>query len=522
MNLNDAGLLSVLLIALTLCGCRTAENATILVSRVKSPISITTKPVNSPLAAPVTPQTPDSVEPEWADTFFDLKKQPVVTVVAVSGGGVRATRLAVHTMAALETEWEASRPREFTENLRDRIDIWSTVSGGSLFASWVAETQRLQLSKNAFRWLAADRFSTRLATQQMGGMSATFYLSPGNLGYAPLMLFFSEWDTVNLFARTHAMSQNLHHIPIMSVNRLPSFGDLNHRPRFFFNATLSQNGRPMVFTNALIHGFQEEPRNLPEIPNPLERWLQDGDLADNFSTVPLPYATTLEDIGSSPARFPVAYAAMASAAFPVAFDPLPLTYYGSARSPGSAHHRVSIVDGGIYDNTGGVTALELIEHIARSSTGAQKPRFVLLLIDANLDVSDDLTIPDKAERRYPVKLGFPFRGFVPATRTISTLYMGQKNLTKAVLKRRISQLKEERLDGAKMDLRVVDLDLAKLYADHSRAGEPLYPIPTDFVITKREDIILQRLVEIWSKSESDEQGGKTNAQAFVDFVETDI
>jgi hypothetical protein len=99
-------IVTALLLVNMISGCRTVEQGSLVMSRLRSPVIISSWTVNQPLVKDL-PNQPDSLE--------DLVRQNVVTFVCISGGGERAGRLALHTMAALEAEWNR---RELQRNDR--------------------------------------------------------------------------------------------------------------------------------------------------------------------------------------------------------------------------------------------------------------------------------------------------------------------------------------------------------------------------------------------------------------------
>jgi hypothetical protein len=507
------------------------------ISRIKSPITINMPAFNRPLEqeelrqariAPATlGPTAEATSPAAPahgarfDDFSDLAEQEVTVLVCLSGGGARATRMAAHTMAFLEAAYNdlpahgARKPP-----LIERIDGWSTVSGGSIYSSYVAGfLLQNRPADTAFDYLAnAQR--VRWATQRLGALAALYYFWPGNLGRAPVMQLLTEWDTLNLFARTHAMLQE-GRMPILPTSTLRKLGELRARPRFFFNATCLEIGRPLVFTQAIIH------RNLSADPlsrlgeDPLVYWARGEPVNEASPAEPLRYAATLEDLGSSPARFPVALSVFGSAAFPGVFQPLLLTKYrlltnapppkGPSHKPRSWERQglVTVVDGGIYDNTGVTTALELLAYLrSRHPTNQPARKFVVLSVDAGVE-PDHYEGPRPAAR-LPWHVDLPVRGLVPAASTFSRLYTKQQSLVRAALESRVKTL---------VQTGVLDWYEVKLL-DAVRNAERIRKIPTDFVLTDAEDHLLKQAVaELLSRPQPGVPG-KTQAAAFVEALAT--
>ena len=514
-----------------LCGCRTVERTMLGVSRIKSPLTVTLPAINAPLspaelqAAHLSPSlTPDSnapparlpsMGPRW-DGFADLSAQPVTVFICVSGGGARATRLAAHTLAELERTYNARLgPAARARPLVNQVDGWSSVSGGSVYTSYVASLLATgSASETNFTYLAtAD--SIRWATQRLGALAAIFFFWPGNLGYAPVMQVLTEWDTLNLFARTHAMFQEKR-LPLLPAFKLRPLGALPPRPLFFFNATCLETGRPLIFTQSLIHRDLGGDPLTRLAPDPLTGWAGAGHNPRTYGSIPLGYASTLEDLGSSPSRFPVAYAVFGSAAFPGVFQPLLLDKYELTAAPAgdtALHCRraglVTIVDGGLYDNTGLVTVLDLFDYLnTQPPPGGQPRRLVLLSIDASTD-ADTYRGPTPASP-LPLHLDLPIRGLIPAVSTMLHYYNQQQFLVGAAIRQRLRVLQER---GA-LEFFQVNLREAAHNAEHLRR------IPTDFVLTDREDEWLREAALELLSRQSRPAPNETVAEAFVDAVRT--
>jgi predicted acylesterase/phospholipase RssA len=519
-----------------LTGCRTVERTMLGLSRIKSPITINTPGLNHALTREELLQAgidPESRQPAGPtptpgpgqeaggtrfDDLSDLATERTKVFVCLSGGGARAARMAAHTMALLEQEYNAQTgPAAKGQPLVEAIDAWSTVSGGSVYASYVAASAlKSDAREETFKNLANGR-KVRWATQRLGAMAAVFYFWPGNMGYAPVMQLLTEWDTLNLFARTHAMFQE-GRLPILPTSGLRKLGELPRRPRFLFNATCLETGRPMIFTQALLHRDLSHDPLERLAPDPLVYWAGGEQKAVRPNEQPLGFATTLEDLGSGPGRFPVAHAVFASAAFPGAFQPLLLhKFRPSTNAPPAAsrkpkplwerHGIVTIVDGGIYDNTGLTTALELAAWLeAQGKPGRGAQRFVILSVDANNET--DAYKEPTAPARVPWRLDVPVRGLLPAVSTFSRLYTKQQSLVRAALARRIASLVAS---GSLEFYEVKLIDAVKNAADVRK-------IPTDFVMTDREDAALKEAVAELLGHPRGGAEAKSLAAAFVGAV----
>jgi len=357
------------------------------------------------------------------DLFFD---EDTLVFVALSGGGARAAMLAQHTLTLLERKYNRFRVQSPNKPpLIRAIHAISSVSGGSLFAYRIARTKTLvddtqkhadntqehadnisdwhwfcyprnlgQIEENLFGCLESDPLLPIAPTKlsKLGLSSALDYFHPLRFFIPPLVSLFTDQAYVSNLARTLHNTTGI----ITGYEKWTGLWDLlrfaadpssfklsyvSQRPLFFFNATSLETGLPFAFTQRIIH--------LP-IKNPVLTKTARLDLAfmaniqseDETETErlyrlrkPLGGTTTLEELNSSPADTPLAFAALASAAFPIGLEPLTLTKYGYDpvnqvvyESP----ERMSVSDGGLYDNSGMSTLGELFESIVKSDTKRNK------------------------------------------------------------------------------------------------------------------------------------------------------
>jgi hypothetical protein len=321
-------------------------------------------------------------------------------LVAVSGGGSRAAIFAAYAMALLERDYNrlAARFRPDASAMIDLIDGFSTVSGGSIYAFHVArrlagprpqassldqlanefsppisqdpldpcalpsemqrydEERRSRYSKlchtvedrRPMRTLGTACFQSAFGYFGSGLLFAMAtdrgyvdHLARGLEFYEPFSLFMGATPLVNPF------SFNPPFLPL---------GDIPPRPSFFFNATALETGSPFVLTqNVMNLPGGKLPRRSTRIDRPPLH-----NQADDFR--PLRHSLTLEEIGSSPGRFPLAYAAAASAAFPAGVEPLQVRRYDyreGQRRFAPTEAMLSLADGGIFDNSGMMTTADL-------------------------------------------------------------------------------------------------------------------------------------------------------------------
>lgn len=386
---------------------------------------------------------------ERFDALCDLTNKQTIVMVCFSGGGSRAARMAMHSMAELENRYNTNYAGlgESAVPLMQRIDAYSAVSGGSIYASLIAAGFHSTAPKKpppdprtGFNFLARDK-RAQWITSNLASAAALFYVSPAHFGVVPLLLATTEWDTLNLFSRAHAYIQNNRFL-FTPPRKLLTMGDLEPTPRFLFNATCVETRLPFVFTQSALHVDSDENPLTGVTYNPARDWLLDEKLLDKKSlrANALVHATTLEDIGSSPTTFPLSYAVMASAAFPFVFNPLHLKKHNVNGAEDDDSY-VRLVDGGIYDNTGVITALELFSHLQAHHHNANR-RLVLIAVNADNIITgyDEETLAKIGH----FNLDIPLRGAFEAIGSMYHIYYHQTQLFRAAILARVRDLNKGR------------------------------------------------------------------------------
>lgn len=229
----------------------------------------------------------------------------LLVLLSFSGGGYRAAALSYGVLEALaETNihWEGKDKR-----LLDEVDFIAGVSGGSLTAAYYA----------LYREQIFSHFETEVLRHDLQGAVSGRMLSPRGL-----------WrQTSSRLGRADFLQQVLDE----TVFHGKTYGDLPlTRPMLFLNATEMKYGERFEFSQ------------------------------DQFDLL-------CSDLGS----FPIARAVAASMAVPIVFSPVTLWNH----SPSCAQHElplplkshvaerryVHLLDGGLVDNTGVKTPLEIVE-----------------------------------------------------------------------------------------------------------------------------------------------------------------
>lgn len=439
----------------------------------------------------------------WADCIDALEEfrhdegKDSLVVVAISGGGIRAARLAAHALALLERRYRDLAPRPSTATLVwpmiDLVDAFSTVSGGSLYTYHVArglevpdpESKREQEEakrQDAFqRRLAEDRsgrtvsmegppvdaavevdraaffhkiVSDDATTRGTLGLGSRAAQHPfGLLGLAFLRSFFSDWNYSDQLAKGLEMSRNWDLFNFLWPARLGGelyFGRLPPRPRFYFNATALELGLPLVLTQRLTNLPPRADSSLSSRLDLVSSITRDGisGCPDCERTRPLRHAVTLEELGSSPGSFRAAYAAVASAAFPFGVEPLLVRKYQLSRNRGKfddTEDPISLADGGVYDNSGMSTAVDLFEYLVHYR---HVKHLVLIVINADA-TRYDYNLPKHAATvggSALAGLNSPLPSLFSASRSLNLIHFINKRRGEEIAWERLVAL-EQRIKG---------------------------------------------------------------------------
>jgi len=227
--------------------------------------------------------------------------------LAISGGGSRAAIFSAATMFELQRY-----------GLLNQVDLLSCVSGGCLTAAYYAlscdnpdDPKTCPQTTNGakrFAWTEAEVYpllQRRFLWRWFGN-----WFWPTNM----LKFWFTHYDRTDIMAET--ISNNLYDHSILDNNQF-TFRDLNPgRPNIAINAT-----------NVVPYSPSGDP--------------VDGPGRYYFTFTPEQF----RDINSDLGRFPIAYAVMASATFPGAFNYITLRDFRK-------QNYIHLLDGGAYDNLG--------------------------------------------------------------------------------------------------------------------------------------------------------------------------
>jgi hypothetical protein len=447
-----------------------------------------------------------------------LRGSGPLVVVCISGGGSRADRFAAHVLDILEQGYKQTlkerreqHPKpNGNESFVDHIDAFSTVSGGSVYAAYVANqlaANQLAANPSANQSLF-NKVRNSNSSRRMGAMAAEMYLSPGNLFLPVLNNILTDRHYLDLLAFTTEFSFRIDRggIPVATPLRGTwiSLAELPARPFFLFNSTCVETGFPFVISQVPLHSSWETGFEAWKVFNiaiaPQKRSYEAlgkfySDLAlsrrkEGGLTGILPTRLLLEDIGTEPRGFTLADAAIASAAFP-AYQPMKFTVYktnGNREFTGGQAKHIHLSDGGIFDNSGIDTALELYYSLTemkkRAKSEEKERELILIYVNANNDIYESYEQRLKDAYTLPFDWQFPISGVYKFFKSMDEIHSTNKLRAEYIFTQEIK---------ANPNIRFYRIDISRLLlkpiaVEYDRR---LRAIPTNFAIGKAEDELLQ-------------------------------
>ncbi len=387
-------------------------------------------------------------------------------------------------------------------------------------------------------------------TRSVGIMGAVWYVSPGNLFLGPVSTFASDINYLDVLAGGLAYTglsvpyeihkyfrskvknreirlgeqeeSRLYRITgldnIFSLRSLwdgfnpllLKLGDLPKTPRFFFNTTSLENGLPFVLTQNITHFSSDT--------SPLRTARLDTLMPHSK---PLSRAYTLEEINSSPSTFPLAHAAMASAAFPLGLEPLEIVKYGyrdGFESLYPTQDRLHLTDGGVFDNSGLTTLSDLVQYLMTSHRGvvsatAKKsgsfPK-TIILISINAEADDyNLEYPRRSAEydgwmntTLPFSLfdlNLPLRTGALGVKALEAIHFTNKRRAEEIAVREVMHLVDLEEAERGINLLYFPISFSQLSEnDRNKIDDPdkLYSrvkaVPTSFGISGSDELVIEQ------------------------------
>lgn len=463
------------------------------------------------------------------DDHADVIEAETIVIVAISGGGARSARLGAHTLAQLEERYNAhvaERGERPLAPLGCTIGAFSTVSGGSIYVSYVAarfadgsenigegcrDPSRAKHVRNVFQGVRDDLLP-RAGQRHLGTVGGVAYFSPFFFFLLPVMTLTTDRSFLDVLSHGVNATQKHYFSEIM-------LGELPQRPRFFFNAVALETGAPFVLTQRI--------QQLPSDYRPV--WTARIDMPQDSvrnRARALSSSLGLEDLNSSPALFPLTYAAMASASFPPVMEPLELRRYGldeAAEKMYATEHKLHLTDGGVFDNSGLITAVDFFEHAVYEAQRQNPGRLLerrLVLLSINADTSRAVGhlrgVELRGENVWGADVDWPFRHLGAAA--IDQIHFSNKRRGEEAAWTRLTELQRSMRPGVEIELVYLPVNLAQLSEFDPYAiegGEQMFQdvsrIPTDYVIRVRDDELLAAAVE--KILEADQSRGSRHREA---------
>ena len=289
------------------------------------------------------------------DTYESVQRRPgqrsdIALAVAISGGGMRAGNFAAGVLKALESI-QVPGPGGSRSNLLREVDYFSTVSGGGMAAgSYMTHLLEYRRQHPEDASAAGFSFAEREKPTSSGGgrywrnaLAQNYQSSLVGSFFNPLMMTNLDRGDI-LEGRLDENILGLHDGKSLTLRDIfvPKGGGTPQVPYWIANGTAYENGAifpftPDILTAYHINGYKHRLRN-----------------------------RTLKD----PYDLPLSVGLKTSASFPVA---IPASTLKSSRDP--KNPRLYLLDGGVADNLGIITALRLL----RQDKAARK---LLIVIDA--------------------------------------------------------------------------------------------------------------------------------------------
>jgi hypothetical protein len=474
-----------------------------------------------------------------SNTLVLAGNEPLV-VVCISGGGSRADRFAAHALAILEEAYNKrlkesdSKPEVHIEgpkpSLVDHIDAFSTVSGGSIYAAYVAN----QLAANpSEKPTVFEKVRDCDSSRRMGAMAAEMYLNPFNFFLPLLNNVLTDRHYLDLLAFTteiNLRSQRPGKLPMLTPLRgtWMSLAELPARPLFLFNSTCGDTGLPFVISQVPLHSSGQT--GFTAMDN-FNRAIAPRKRTEGLPGV-LPTRLLLEDIGTAPRGFTLADAAIASAAFP-GYEPMLFTVYPTEANSvftGGQERLIHLTDGGIFDNSGIDTALELYYSLRQAKPEREgqvqehERQLILIYVDANTDIYRSYAQRLKKANDIPLALQFPLSGIPEAMTSTFEIHAINKLRAEQIFAQEIKPNGNPDPNISFYRIDISRLLLEPMEGEERRKQDELGAVPTDFAIGKHEDDLLkwaaQRALD-GKKEDEDEHwspGGKTRMEAILEDV----
>lgn len=361
-------------------------------------------------------------------------------VVATEGGGIRAAYWTAAVLEALE-----SRIKGFPDNLF----AISSVSGGSVGSGMWLAGLRARNCWNAKTQQEREKIAEKKPLQNFATRAlAADFLSPtlGLMFYPDALSSFSPLP-IPAAGRSRGLEEGL----LRSTSPLDDnpldkrlnefYAGCGPLPYALFNATVAESGQRAILSILDTDDFADVYATVPAAPPSAASGLMP-------EASPRHVSTTLQDTSASILKFnpswhhqPVAALMHHSARFPVVSPPGPvlnLNENGEELGP-----LVRLLDGGYFDNSGIVTALEVIAGMqAREKDSSKKIVLIVIASDAYNECppNGDSLMCGRLTQPNPRKIGFGGPFLYEVAPLLSGVYFARDSHVRDALTRAIAAM----------------------------------------------------------------------------------
>lgn len=289
----------------------------------------------------------------WSTPYKDISVNKdhgeILVGVAVSGGGSRSAYFMACAMEALST---VRISKNSQKTYIDEIDYISSVSGGSLASTYYC------LKQDTMKKIGKEKFFEQFKAAMRKNFEVKALIKYF-FGAHVLLDFFTYYDRGDLMA---SIWNN-------EFFRNKTFKDLALKekrggPSLIINGTNLNDGLKFIFST-----INEEEFNKSQY---FEKIRRAGFIKHSTSSKYIPFKTIgFKSINSDISQYPVSKAIVASAAVPNLLGPVTLRDYTSK------NRLINIVDGGVYDNYGIESLMQLITQYLDKHPG-RKAKIIII------------------------------------------------------------------------------------------------------------------------------------------------
>ncbi len=305
----------------------------------------------------LSPVTPPNVVDAWRKTHPSASNGPIVVITA-EGGGIEAAAWANLVLTRLE---KATNGR-----LHDSVVLFSSVSGGSTGAYYYLDQFGSKDNSPTF----TDKDSLKNASDSTLSAVGWGFAYPDFARTVPLL----GWLVPEQFDRGYTLEQAWRQNSGSQATMTSWMNDTSggFRPAVIFNATGAETGQPVLF------GTTQLSTTFPWFQGPNDQQLEQQFFL-TFSASDLNVSTAARMSAAFPYVSPEARPAESLLDDYTATPPPPgQMTFKSSREAWDAQ-RLHVADGGLFDNTGVVSAVHWIYDLSQESNSPPPPVILIMI-----------------------------------------------------------------------------------------------------------------------------------------------